>query len=348
MGEIANRFNLKGPVILLPSFLRYNTYNNAISAIDCALAASALLEVCRSSSIDENIENQGNGGGGGNTDNTNNNTNNTTNSNSNTINLKNSGKSPVLAFNEAYDCISMKNNDLLTHGLQTAIGLQKAIVMKANAMLERRSNHGDNSGGITSTRKMRFALIHESPVYAAHNASSNSNTTTSGVDTLFARPNVLFRLGLYLMEVQKANGRWKKDLPLILVCEKSHEGVFLVLGISPAALQTYSDKIDMAVEAEAEAEGDENEDGEGDGEGEESQLQRKRKQSQLSKHNNTNTNTNTSGGGTVRYENFNELFKMAANRCSASFRNDCKYICGYMYMSMGVYISIHISYNPLF
>lgn len=300
LGEIATRFNLKAPVILLPSFLRYNSFNNAISAIDAALAASALLEVCRSSSIDETVENQASPSGAG-----------------PTAGMKTNGKSPVVAFNEAYDCISMKNNELLNHGIQTAIGLQKAIVMKANAMLERRTGNTDG-GGITSTRKMRFALIHESPVYAAH---SNISSTAAAVDTLFARPNVLFRLGLYLMEVQKANGRWKKDLPLILVCEKAHEGVFLVLGISSSALQTYSEKIEMAVEALTEAD---TADGADEEENEEVYKQKDLKRKQM-ETNAVHTQAGTSTTPSRGYENFNELFKMAANRCSASFRNDCKY-----------------------
>lgn len=44
--DIASQFRLERPYIVVPSFVRYGSYKLPVSAMDVALAISALLEAC--------------------------------------------------------------------------------------------------------------------------------------------------------------------------------------------------------------------------------------------------------------------------------------------------------------
>jgi hypothetical protein len=102
------------------SFFRYNSFKNPVAAADVVFAASALLELYRSDASDSGNDGaevfipgngtdaagaafgaSGSGSGGS------------------------SGVSRLTAFNEAYDCLGMKAEELLKKGLQSAITLQK-------------------------------------------------------------------------------------------------------------------------------------------------------------------------------------------------------------------------------
>jgi hypothetical protein len=63
----------------------------------------------------------------------------------------------------------------------------------------------------------------------------------SEIDSPFARPMVLTRLGQFLMQINKENRKWinKKALPLVLLSERSNS--YLVVGLSPTEVSLYGD-----------------------------------------------------------------------------------------------------------
>ena len=107
---------------------------------------------------------------------------------------------------------------------------------KAVAILERRSTVSSSASGpgnsITTLKKMRFCYIREQTM---NKFGQKIGADTNEVDPLFSRPVVLFRLGQFLIELQKHIKRIK-DLPLILLSEKPNEGLWVIVGISPAGI----------------------------------------------------------------------------------------------------------------
>ena len=93
-------YNLKGPDVSCRSFFRYNSFRNPVAACDVVHAASALLEQCRSR-IDDMSSNS----------------------------LQHVTSSRLEAFNEAYDCLGMRNEDAFKQGVEAALGLQKVTVL---------------------------------------------------------------------------------------------------------------------------------------------------------------------------------------------------------------------------
>jgi hypothetical protein len=97
--EILNhqeQYKLQSPDLMFRSFFRYNSFKNPIAATDVVFSSAALLELCKTVDLDENI----------NVDNENI-------GNSISASDQSSRKN---AFNEAYDCLSMKSDELLKKG----------------------------------------------------------------------------------------------------------------------------------------------------------------------------------------------------------------------------------------
>ena len=357
---------------------RYMGYNDPVSAIDIALAASALLDSCKSNSSSSR---GGKSLGGlemlshpGVPDPAN-----PTALISAPATVPVGGKAPILAFNEAYDCLSMKSLPLYQAGIQTAISVQKAIVTKAAALLERRAAAGMGAGAsaspgagnsIVTLRKMRFCYIreqllvhHSHPVGGTPSAAAVSQ---SQVDSLFTRPLVLFKLGQHILEVQGASKAWRKPLPLVLLAEKAGEGTWVIVGILPSAIVQRqeevlrvdkdgvraSDTVDewarrqAAAEEEEESEEEEEEDGEAvTEEGEliaqsrRANKRRKLMDRALAQESAADAPPPLATGSS----NFKKAFKWAKDRLRlpphARYRDDCK-LCPLPYM-LFVYVYIY-------
>jgi len=88
-------------------------------------------------------------------------------------------------------------------------------VRQAALMLER-------ADAIIKVRKFRYTYI-----YRAGGSGGE-------VETPFARPMVLTRLGQFLMQVNKENRKWvnRNALPLVLLSER--RSTFVVVGLSPS------------------------------------------------------------------------------------------------------------------
>ena len=232
------------------SFFRYNSFRNPVSSSDVVLAASALLEMCKSEDFtppgvadsaagnDENVNNQNNpssqsavGGtlkkeGGG-------------------------GHSMMVAFNEAYDCLSMRSDDLLKKGISNAIVIQKAIVRRATMLLEEgsdalhsmhrfyytninnisESGHGTSGGTVTSIATSNNRSHHRG------GSTLDVESGSQDIDSIFTRPLVLARLGHFVMDVKrslkKKEGGWvgNKLFPFFLLSKRKDR--MLIVGVSP-------------------------------------------------------------------------------------------------------------------
>ncbi len=206
MGSLAEEYNLVNPGVTFNSFIRYNSFRNSIAASDVVYAASALVELYKSDSSSNNNQDANND------------------NNNNSNNLVNDSQSD--AFNKAYDCLGFKNDELLKIGINIAIELQKAIVRQATLMLEK-------PDAIIKVKKFRYAFISKN--YAGGNIgpSQLGLSDADEIETPFARPMVLTRLGQILMDVQRENKKWikKNNLPLILASERKN--TFLIVGIAP-------------------------------------------------------------------------------------------------------------------
>lgn len=102
--SVKSEYNLQDPDVTYRSFFRYTSYKNAVGASDVVSAASALLEMFRSedSSFSDvegtvgNIESVAVG-----------------------------GVTRQMAFNEAYDCLSIHTEGVLKKGIQAALSIQR-------------------------------------------------------------------------------------------------------------------------------------------------------------------------------------------------------------------------------
>lgn len=113
-------FGLQDPEVAFRSFFRHVSFRSAISTTDMVHAASALLDLCHFSLLSsptttdkmddvvENLDNKGN--------------------RINNANAINDGQRVSVneAFNEAYDCLGVKSEELLKKGIKAGIFIQKA------------------------------------------------------------------------------------------------------------------------------------------------------------------------------------------------------------------------------
>jgi cell division control protein 45 len=231
--EIAEAYNLTDPGPLMRTFYRYNSFKNPVSASDVVHAAAALAEkysvdvegqLFNAAAGKENVDGNGNGNGNG-------------------SEIAQDGKGSALkpslgpnsrttlptqqdAFNDAYDCLGMKSDLLLSRGINEAVSLQQAIMKRASVIME----------GYESTfrlQRMYITYVHKKSAYGA----GSDNRTEQ--DSPFSRPQVLIRLGHLIMDMKSKLPRreegWtgKLLLPLILLAERPSRGTYLVVGISP-------------------------------------------------------------------------------------------------------------------
>ena len=146
------------------------------------------------------------------------------------ISLDNSNNTTE-AFNEAYDCLgsSKSSEHVLSKGIKVALYIQKSIFHRASIMLERHD--------IKSLKRIRYAYITRKSVKGLYPSNGHQHKVNdwehAGVDNVFERPQVLSRLGRFIMDVKVSNGSWKEKslLPLLMLCEKDE--TFVVAVIAP-------------------------------------------------------------------------------------------------------------------
>lgn len=151
----------------------------------------------------------------------------------------NSSTYAIEAFNEAYDCLgSTKSSEqVLSKGIKLALYIQKSIFQKASIMLERHD--------IKSLKRIRYAYITRKSVKGLYPSNGNQHRVNEwdnvGVDNMFERPQVLSRLGRFIMDVKISNGSWKGKslLPLLMLCEK--DDTFIITVIVPRAVDLTND-----------------------------------------------------------------------------------------------------------
>lgn len=220
------KYNLTDPGVTYRSFCRFTGYKNRMSASDVVHAATALLELHHgdSQSILQMTNNLMSAA--------------TTSTNE----LKKISAHD--AFHDAYNLLGMKNDTLLKKGIAEALGIQRAIVRKASAMLDGQDN-------IHRHHRLYYAYIKNN--FSAHSAgapgsSSALNKVDSEMELIFGRPMVLARLGQFIMEVKrnlpKKDRGWTGSnlLPLILLSERQ-DSSYLVMGISPFACPSGTNNI---------------------------------------------------------------------------------------------------------
>ena len=202
--EIKNNYFLSDPDVTRRSFFRYNSFRNPVAACDVVHAATALVEMCSTSSEDFAF----------------------------------SESSRLQAFNEAYDCLGMNAEDKLKKGLQSAINLQKLIVRKAGVVLEDalevthlKRLYYIRVESSTTKKPQSFGV-------RSNQAASSAD---DDMDSPFCRPMVLVRLGQYIMDVKMNMDKRKEQgwaqnklLPLLLRGEERNGKCFMV-GIDPRA-----------------------------------------------------------------------------------------------------------------
>jgi cell division control protein 45 len=120
LGPVSAEFGLQDPPPLFKSFYRYNAFKNPIAAADVVFAVSALIESAgfptsllpASAAEGTPFGDDDRGGGGEDKD-----------------GYVSGTKTWMQAFNEGYDCLSMRpeSDDLLKKGVTDAISLQKVI-----------------------------------------------------------------------------------------------------------------------------------------------------------------------------------------------------------------------------
>lgn len=236
-------YNLHSPDIMFRSFYRYNSFKNPIASCDVVSAANALAE------LGGGLESSGSvsGGSGGNrlapqprSQHPN----------------STSTASAMEAFNEAYDCLGMRNDDLLKKGILNALHVQRALVKKATVLLEGGAEllapgnrfyyaylNGGSSGDVASGHNSFANPSSLSSILISSNGNTAATTTSSGgnlegeLESIFTRPFVLERLGHFIMDVKRGMSKrddgWvgKRLLPLILVSFKRDTA--LIVGINP-------------------------------------------------------------------------------------------------------------------
>jgi hypothetical protein len=272
-------YNLTNPDVMYRSFYRYNSFKNPINASDVVLAATALLERAYNSTSSNPATTTATSTpvGSSTTTTTTPSTATTTASEENDDILS---ASRLAAFNEAYDCLGMKSNEILKRGISYAIDLQKIIVRKAAIILE-----GEEL--IIRLNRLYYCKIDSSSSMVPRTPHTINHELTHEIDEPFTRPQVLTRLGQFIMDVKRnipvRHGGWSGAslLPLLMLSFKRTTKTYLVIGISP--LQSTIVQED------------------------EQHRQDPRVQQKLQ-----------------ILTNFKQLFQIAANECGARFWNDCK------------------------
>jgi hypothetical protein len=202
ISQVAKDYGFSNPDVTCRAFFRFNSFKNPVAASDIVSASSALVEVFKTvTETDDKVTEE----------------------------------SRLQAFNEAYDCLGMKAEEMLQKGLHLSINLQKMIVRKASGILE-------DYLQITKLKNLYFAYASSSGVNdrAPEQQSSDAMSVSdeNEIDAPFSRPMVLARLGQYIMDVKmsmsKRDRGWvgKRLLPFLLIGEERRNKV-LIVGISP-------------------------------------------------------------------------------------------------------------------
>ena len=201
-GQVAKEYGFNDPDVTFRSFFRFNSFKNPVAACDIVNAAAALVEVCRTVTVDAS-------GATGAAD----------------KDAEDAAEaSRIRAFDEAYDCLGMKDEDTLKKGLQLSISLQKMIVRKASGLLEdflhiqklknlyfvsvsNSAGVGAGGGGGVSEPVAGTGSSNASGPSGGSgggNAGNNSGKVDESevMDSPFSRPMVLARLGQYIMDVK--------------------------------------------------------------------------------------------------------------------------------------------------
>lgn len=233
---IKRNYGLFDPDVTIRCFCRYTMFRMSVSTKDMVIAASSFLNICNMSSAVDTIA-------------------------ADSLNVRggDGNKNKKLAFNQAYDCLSTKSDDLLKKGINLAILVQTAIVKKVAGLLE-------NYDAITRVQRMHFTYIykvgHSSDININMNivnADTSSSMTGStnilpsdfDIQTILSNPRVLLKIGHLLMNIKmsitKRDGGWtgSKLLPLFLLCEK--KDTTIIIGVSPLNfLQSSSSSLNIA------------------------------------------------------------------------------------------------------
>jgi len=222
------------------TFLRYNSFKNEITADDIVLGTTALLEeMCRNESTPVNDVDELAG-------------NDQTDQNTAAI-------SQMESFNHAYDCLGMRDEDILKKGIENAVIVQKYIVLKAGLLLD-----PDLEGMISHYGyKYYFADISTSKSLSAGTSTmikAVEKDRNDAIDGVYERPLVLYRLGQYVMSMKfnlkVSEGGWmlgvkssrdKMDKwimrvkPFFIFSYKRDR--VMVIGISPLDYDGYREEI---------------------------------------------------------------------------------------------------------
>lgn len=247
-GTIADLYGLTDPDVVYRSFYRFNSFKNPIAAADVVLAATALLEMY---GVEQHVLGAVSSASAG----------------GESASASSSVSSVVApsavlnkissidAFNDSYDCLSMRSDDLLRKGIQSALDLQRTLVKKVSVLLDGRDSilrfnrlyytylrvvsptGGGGGGGGPITVATSSTPGGAAP--SGGGGGSSGSEHVNAVEHSFGRPMVLQRLGQFIMDIKrnlaKKDGGWTGSalLPLILLAEKSGGESFLVVGISP-------------------------------------------------------------------------------------------------------------------
>jgi cell division control protein 45 len=119
--------------------------------------------------------------------------------------------------------VSLSSSSGLGAGLKLALQLQKSIIATATSLMDRNA--------ITRLSHFRYAYITTTPQGEGSGSAPGGEPQQSHQNTTcFAQPLALTRLAHYLMDWNRANGKWAgRSRPLVLLAERSTFG-FLVVG----------------------------------------------------------------------------------------------------------------------
>jgi len=158
-----------------------------VAACDIVHAASSLVEVYRTVDAAANTTSAGTASG----------------DSAAVVLLESAEASRIRAFDEAYDCLGMKDEETLKRGLQLSISLQKLIVRKASGLLE-------DYLQIQKLKNLYFVSVSNGPGFSGGGGGESIPGTGSSsgnggggkgdgdseaMDSPFSRPMVLARLG---------------------------------------------------------------------------------------------------------------------------------------------------------
>jgi hypothetical protein len=101
-------------------------------------------------------------------------------------------------FLQAYSILGAKKNEkVLNKGLQLAVEIQQTIALKAFAMID--------GNTIQRLHRIYYTYLSSSSTRKSNSSSIINNGTSSSSsekELMFGRPNVLYRLGQFIMEVK--------------------------------------------------------------------------------------------------------------------------------------------------